>query len=271
MLIPESSLYTYIYPVILTTIALEALVIYYRSKYYPWRESFASLGVWIGQIIFNRLFAWIPSGLLMLAWQHRLMTIELDRPWKFLVLFIGVEFCYYWYHRSAHQIRWLWATHAVHHSSEHFNFSAAYRLGWTNWLSGNILFFMPLCWLGFSPIAVAGTLVFNLFYQFWLHTELTPRWGVLELIFNTPAHHRLHHAANPEYLNCNFGGVLIIFDRWFGTFKRESNRAKIIYGLTQPIDYLNPIDLAFHHWRGLIRDLSRATTWQERLKIAFLP
>jgi sterol desaturase/sphingolipid hydroxylase (fatty acid hydroxylase superfamily) len=209
---------------------------------------------------------WLYNGILSYAWQHRLFTVPLERWWSIPLLFISLEFCYYWYHRAAHQIRWLRATHAVHHSVRYFNLSAAYRLGWTGWLSGNMLFFMPLSWLGFHPMAVGIGLSLNLLYQFWIHAELIPNLGILELIFNIPSHHRVHHASNSEYIDRNFGGVLIIFDRLFGTFIAEKSDRAIVYGLTHSLDSQNPFKIALSEWDCLCKDIFAAKTWRERLR-----
>jgi sterol desaturase/sphingolipid hydroxylase (fatty acid hydroxylase superfamily) len=261
------SLTYFIYPLLLLAIAIE---IYFssssRKQLYSWQESLTSLAVFIIHHLTQILFMFVPTGMLFFAWQHRLFTIPIDRWWSIPLLFISLEFCYYWYHRTAHQVRWLWATHAVHHSSKYFNLSAAYRLGWTGWLSGNILFFMPLAWLGFQPIAIGIGLSLNLLYQFWIHTELISKLGILEWVLNTPSHHRVHHASNPEYIDRNFGGVLIIFDRLFGTFAEEKFNRSITYGLTHPLSSHNPFEIALDEWHRLFRDLSVAKTWRDRLR-----
>jgi sterol desaturase/sphingolipid hydroxylase (fatty acid hydroxylase superfamily) len=255
-------------PVFLTAIAIEIFLVGHKYKQiYSSQESLNSLGIFIIHHLTKILFAFIPTGLLFFAWQHRLFTMPVDRWWSMPLLFISIEFCYYWYHRAAHQIRWLWATHAVHHSVHYFNLSAAYRLGWTSWLSGNILFFMPLTWLGFHPIAVTIGLSLNLAYQFWIHTELIPKLGILEWVLNTPSHHRVHHASNPEYIDRNYGGVLIIFDRLFGTFIEEQPELSPIYGLTHPLTSQNLFKIALNEWGRLFKDLLIAKTWRDRFRV----
>lgn len=255
-------------PVFLAAIAIEIFMVKTKHKqFYSGRESLTSLGIFIIHHPIGILFAFIPTGMLIFAWQHRLFTIDLNNWWSISLLFISIEFCYYWYHRAAHQIRWLWATHAVHHSVQYFNLSAAYRLGWTGWLSGNMFFFMPLTWLGFQPIAVTIGLSLNLAYQFWIHTELISKLGILEWVFNTPSHHRVHHASNSEYIDCNYGGVLIIFDRLFGTFIEEKPELSPIYGLTHPLTSQNPFKIALHEWERLFRDLLIAKTWRDRFRV----
>ncbi len=256
-----------VYPILLLIILFEAFLIQHRHKSsFSWQEGLASLGVAVGHRISSAIFGVIPIGVYSFIWEHRLFTVFLNHGWTILLLFVGIEFFYYWHHRFAHQIRWLWATHAVHHSAKYLNLSASYRLGWTGWLSGNFLFFTPLCWLGFHPIAIAVGLGINLLYQFWIHTELISKLGWLEWILNTPSHHRVHHAANPEYIDRNYGGVLIIFDRLFGTFTAEHPDRPLIYGLTHPLRSHNPVKIAFHEWSRLFQALKAAKTWRNRCR-----
>jgi sterol desaturase/sphingolipid hydroxylase (fatty acid hydroxylase superfamily) len=267
----NASLYS-LFWVFWVVILIEAIVIGVQgNRQYAWQESLASLGVAIGHFGAVSAFKFINAGALLFAWHHRLFTVPLQTGWGILLLFISLEFFYYWYHRASHRISWLWATHAVHHSAEQFNLSAAYRLGWTGTLSGGFLFFMPLSWLGFDPIAVAVGLSLNLMYQFWIHTELIPKLGVLELFLNTPSHHRVHHASNQDYLDCNFGGVLIVFDRLFGTYQIERAANPPVYGLTQPIRSYNPFVIALGQWHRLLRTIGKASTWQQRLQAGFYP
>jgi sterol desaturase/sphingolipid hydroxylase (fatty acid hydroxylase superfamily) len=253
------------YPIFLAMIALEYLLAQrgHRATF-CWKESLTSLAITIGHRLTNLLFGAIPIAAFAFSYQHRLLTVSLDRGWAVVLLFLGIEFFYYWYHRAAHNIRWLWATHAVHHSAQYLNLSAAYRLGWTGWLSGNFLFFMPLCWLGFHPTAVATGLGVNLLYQFWLHTELVSKLGFLEKFLNTPSHHRVHHASNLEYLDRNYGGVLIVFDRLFGTFATEKSGHRLIYGLELSAQSYNPLTVALREWRELFQDFAMAKSWGDR-------
>jgi len=205
------------------------------------------------------------------AQAHRLFTIPLDTAVAVFVLLIGQDFCYYWFHRCSHRIRWFWATHAVHHSSNDLNFAAAYRFGWTGRLTGTAIFYVPLVWLGFDPRPVAIASALNLLYQFWLHTDWIPKLGWLEYVLNTPSHHRVHHAANPEYLDRNYGGVFIIFDRIFGTFVAERDDLPCRYGLVHPLLSNNPVVIAFHEWVALARDVWNARSWRDRWFYIFGP
>jgi sterol desaturase/sphingolipid hydroxylase (fatty acid hydroxylase superfamily) len=260
----------HLYWFFLGLILIELIVTAYRREHrYSWKESLASLGVAIGHVVTGAILKPFLLGALLWVWDHRLFNLPLTNAWSLLFLFVGIEFFYYWHHRAAHRIRWMWATHAVHHSAEHLNLSAAYRLGWTGLLSGNIIFFMPLLWLGFHPIAILTGLSLNLLYQFWIHTELVPKLGALEWFLNTPSHHRVHHASNRDYIDRNYGGVLIVFDRLFGTFAEESNKNPPVYGLTHPIRSHNPFVIALSEWVKLFQDLWTAPTWKERVKTIF--
>ncbi|MDN4587882.1 hypothetical protein DBA29_05130 [Xenophilus aerolatus] len=149
--------------------------------------------------------------------------------------------------------------------------AAALRLGWTGKLTGTGLFFAPLVWLGFSPAAVFAALGINLLYQFWLHAPWLPRLGALEWVLNTPTHHKVHHASNAEYLDCNYGGVLIVFDRLFGTFVDLRDDVPPRYGLTTPLRTHNPLRIAMHEWVNLARDLRQAEGGRARLAMVFGP
>ncbi|HEX5461814.1 MAG TPA: sterol desaturase family protein [Steroidobacteraceae bacterium] len=259
-----------LWPVIAAAIALEAgwyLIAAGRS--YPWREMWASIGVYLLRlpVKFLRPFTLLP--LAFLVWSHRVATIPLDTVWGWAAAFVGVELAYYWMHRFAHEVRWLWASHVVHHTPQHIHLASAFRLGATELLSGNWLFYLPLYWFGLHPLAVAGIQAVNLAYQFWLHTDVIGRLGPLEWIFNTPSHHRVHHASNGEYLDRNYGGILILWDRLFGSFADERSGTPIVFGLAHPIGSLNPFVLAFHEWFAMARDCARAPSWQARLTQLF--
>ena len=187
------------------------------------------------------------------------------------IALIAAEAVYYRFvlHRMSHEIRWMWAQHAVHHSAQQITLSVAYRLGWTNLIAGPWLFLIPVCWIGFHPLSVGLMFAANLIYQFWLHTETVPKLGVFEKVFNTPSHHRVHHAVNPEYLDRNYGGVLIVWDKLFGTFAGEKTGTEMRYGLVSQISTLNPIRIVFSEWMSLFRDLRSARGLGDALGYAF--
>jgi sterol desaturase/sphingolipid hydroxylase (fatty acid hydroxylase superfamily) len=254
-------------PLIAGAIALEiAWYALIRRRSYPWREVLASIGVFLLRLPERLLRPLVVLPLAFYAWSHRIMTIPLDTVWGLAALFLGVELAYYWMHRCSHEVRWLWASHLVHHTPQQIHLASAFRLGATDLLSGSWLFYFPLYLLGFNPVAVGAMLGINLFYQFWLHTDIVGRLGPLEWICNTPAHHRVHHASNGEYLDRNYGGILIVWDRLFGTFAAERPGAPLVYGLVHPLDSLNPITIAFREWLQIARDLRRARSWRQRVR-----
>lgn len=234
-------------------------------------ESAASLGVALGQNIVRAVEAGIVAMPFAFAYSHRLFEFSPSTPAAIGALFLAAEFVYYWHHRAAHRIRWMWATHSVHHSATRLNLTAAIRLGWTGAISGNFLFFVPLAWIGFHPLAIVAMLGVNLLYQFFIHTELAPRLGPLEWILNTPAHHRVHHASNHSCLDKNYGGMLIVFDRLFGTFAEAPRNERLRYGLVGGRPTLNPIRVALGEWAALIRDVRRAPSTRIRLRALFAP
>lgn len=263
---------TFFLPLVVLAIVLESY--FYQKKFhqpYPWRESATSLGVGLGHQltgIVNRLL--IQGVMASFVWQYRIYTMP-DEWWIYLALFVGLEFCYYWYHRASHEVFLMWATHSTHHSPNEMTLSAAYRLGWMPFLSFTWVFFLPLVFIGFSPILVFTMLSINLMYQFWLHTKLIGRLGILEGILNTPAAHRVHHASNPIYLDKNYGGILILFDRLFGTYAIEQEGEEIVYGLTHPNYSSNPVEVVFRVWRDLISKVFKAPGLKNKIRMIFLP
>jgi sterol desaturase/sphingolipid hydroxylase (fatty acid hydroxylase superfamily) len=254
--------------IVVAAATLEGLIqTFVRRQPYDWRAYAASLADALGRRAVDALGVSITTPVLAWAYAHRVNSIALATPLAIAVLFVSQEVFYYWYHRCAHRVRWFWATHCVHHSPNELTLAAALRLGWTGKLTGTGLFFAPLVWLGFPPVAVLAVVAANLLYQFWLHAPWIPKLGPLEWVFNTPSHHRVHHASNPEYLDCNYGGVLIVFDRLFGTFACERDDVVIRYGLTHPLTTHNPVRIALHGWIDLARDVWRAAGLRERARI----
>jgi sterol desaturase/sphingolipid hydroxylase (fatty acid hydroxylase superfamily) len=254
-------------PAVILFAAIEAaaLLVILRGGY-DWRAALCSLA----DLLFRQyvVYVYLAFGpldwLTGAAWSHRLWTVPLGSVASIAALFVGQEFCYYWFHRCSHHLRFWWANHAVHHSTNELNLSAAFRFGWTGRLVGATAFFVPLMWLGFAPGPVFITLNLDLLYQFLIHATWIPKLGPLEWVFNTPSHHRVHHASNPEYRDKNFGGVLIVFDRLFGTFAAEREDVPCRYGLVVPLRSYNPVWIAFHEFIALARDLWAARSWRDR-------
>lgn len=258
-------------PTVFFSSLIEAYVLS-RRQAYDWKAMGVSIFDLIGR---NLITIFLPlsiaTPLIHYAEAHKLMTLRLDTWQAIVLLFFIQEFCYYWYHRAAHRVRWFWNNHAVHHSPNELNLSAAYRIGLFGKLTGTALFFTPLIWIGFEPRIVAATLALNLLYQFWIHATWIPKLGWLEYVFNTPSAHRVHHAANVEYLDANYGGVLIIFDRMFGTYIEERADLPCRYGLVHPVTSYNPLRVEFSQWQGWLQDLAGARSVRAVLGYFFMP
>jgi sterol desaturase/sphingolipid hydroxylase (fatty acid hydroxylase superfamily) len=236
---------------------------------YDLKETAASLAIFAVNQLIRPLTAGLTAVPLYLAWQHRLFDIP-TTALSTVALFVLVDLAIYWHHRAAHRIRFLWATHAVHHSATRFNLSCAIRLGWTGVVSGVVLFYLPLAFIGFHPVAVVGALALNLLYQFVLHTEHVPKLGPIEWVMNTPTHHKVHHASNQACLDRNYGGVFIVWDRLFGTFASAPVGEELRYGLVgEEGPSRNPLIIQFREWRRLGRDLIRTSGVKARLRLLF--
>ncbi len=195
-------------------------------------------------------------------WGHRLLRDLGSGPLVLLAAVIGWDFLYYWNHRFMHESRFMWAIHVVHHSSEHLNLSTALRQP-VAYALGTFIPSGLLASLGIRPRIVATARELNLLYQYWVHTELIGRLGAAERVMNTPSHHRVHHGSNRQYLDRNHGGILIIWDRMFGTFEPEDDPP--VYGLTKNIETFNPLRIATHEYADLVRDVASARSWRDRL------
>jgi len=177
---------------------------------------------------------------------------------------LGWDLIYYWNHRFMHEWRFMWAIHVVHHSSERYNLSTALRQTWTD-VAGTFVPYGLLSLLGIRPALIGQARGINLLYQFWIHTEMINRLGPLERVLNTPSHHRVHHGSNPQYLDRNYGSILIVWDRLFGSFEPEVE--PVVYGLTKNIKTFNPVRIAFAEHLAILRDVAQAPTWSERLQL----
>jgi sterol desaturase/sphingolipid hydroxylase (fatty acid hydroxylase superfamily) len=221
--------------------------------------SIATSAFWkfLGLLLYTVLFAYVAP------WQ-----LPIGEWYTWVIAFLGVDFLFYWSHRVSHRVRLIWATHQAHHSSEYFNFATALRQKWN--ISAAVLMWIPLPLLGIPPALVFFAYSLNLIYQFWIHTErIGTMWAPFEFVFNTPSHHRVHHGCDPEYLDRNYGGVFIIWDRMFGSFAPEIRRPR--YGLTKPVGTHNIWRLQTHEYAAIARDVRSASTWRARLGYIFGP
>jgi sterol desaturase/sphingolipid hydroxylase (fatty acid hydroxylase superfamily) len=208
----------------------------------------------------------------MLLWQ--ITPLDLGTSvWVIALCFVLDDLRYYWVHRFGHRVRWVWAAHVNHHSSQHYNLTTALRQTWTGTFTFMMVVRAPLILLGFHPAMVLFVGGINLIYQFWIHTEAIgklPRW--VEAVMNTPSHHRAHHGRNARYLDCNYAGVFIIWDRMFGTFVPEVDNDKVDYGLVHNLGTFNPLRVAFHEWVGIWKDATQpGLSLRERLMYCVAP
>jgi len=266
----------YAIPFFLATVLLESWLVRRRARKgaskapvagHTLKDSLASLTMGVGFLVVEILLALIPIGFLVWVYQFRLFDIPFTW-WSFVLLIFAEDFCYYWFHRSHHDVRLLWAAHVNHHSSQKYNLTTALRQSWTTPFTGAI-FWAPLALLGFPISMILIQKSISLLYQYWLHTELIPKLGWFGKVFNTPSHHRVHHGRNPLYLDRNHAGIFIIWDKLFGSFEPELE--PVDYGLTKNIETYNPVRIAFHEWRAMLRDAWRARTWRGRLGYLFMP
>jgi sterol desaturase/sphingolipid hydroxylase (fatty acid hydroxylase superfamily) len=257
-------------PFFLATLMIElALSIYGNREYYTKKDTFASLSMGIGSIGSSIITKGLKFGVFTFLYEYRLLEIPMVW-WGFIALLLADDFSYYWFHRMSHKMRYFWASHVVHHSSQHYNLSTALRQSWTGEISGSFLFYAWMPLVGFDPLWILTAQSTNLIYQYWIHTEVIrkmPRW--FELIFNTPSHHRVHHANDLQYLDMNFAGMLIVWDRMFGTFIDETKAPT--YGLTTNISTYNPARIAFAEWGNLARDVFRTSGILNKLRYIFAP
>jgi sterol desaturase/sphingolipid hydroxylase (fatty acid hydroxylase superfamily) len=239
-----------------------------REPAYEIRDTAASLAMGLGNLVIGIVLGLATYAAANWVYQYRLLDLGYAW-WSFVLVLFAEDLTYYWFHRLSHRSRFWWAAHINHHSSQHYNLSTALRQTWTGGLFQWVLW-LPLALVGFPPALVVFQKGMSLVYQFWIHTETIrrlPRW--FEAVINTPSHHRVHHATNPRYLDRNYAGVLIIWDRLFGSFVAEDAREPCRYGIVKNIGTFNPLRIAVHEWVAIGRDLARAPSWRARLAYAF--
>jgi sterol desaturase/sphingolipid hydroxylase (fatty acid hydroxylase superfamily) len=255
-------------PGYLALLALESLVAKRLGKAsYEARDTAASLAMGVGNALITLAVSGVTLGAFFFAYNYRIFELGTG-PLAWLLLFLAEDLVYYGWHRASHEVGILWAAHENHHSSQHFNLSTALRQSWTTPFT-TLPFWVLLPLLGFRPWMVITMTSLSLIYQFWIHTELIGRMGPFEWIFNTPSHHRVHHGANVEYLDRNHGGILIVWDRLFGTFEPE--RAPVRYGLTKNIHTFDPLRIAFQEWASLLRKALHARSLREAARYLLEP
>lgn len=230
---------------------------------YEARDRNASLGMGIGSLFFATAVNLVTYHVAGWLWPLRACDLG-SRALAWTIAVVGVDFSYYWNHRLEHEVRVLWACHVNHHSSRYYNLSTALRQPWTPW--SGVLFYPLWALAGVAPSMIMASYGLNLIYQFWIHTEVIgklPRW--FESILNTPSHHRVHHGSNHEYINRNYGGIFIVWDRLFRTFEPED--APVQYGLTKNIRSFNLWTIAFHEYAAIARDLASTRRLGDRVGV----
>lgn len=255
-------------PVYLLLMAVEWIVLKKKSvRSYRANDTITNINCGITSQVIGVFLRVFLVGVYTLIYENlRVMTVPTTALTYFL-LFLGFDFCYYWMHRFSHEVNLFWAGHSVHHQSEEYNFSVALRQSSTQ-IIWTFFFYFPLAILGFDPVQFITVAGINLLYQFWIHTELIqkmPRW--FEFVFNTPSHHRVHHAKNPKYIDRNHAGTLILWDRLFGTFKAEEERP--VYGITKSLKSWNPVWANLAHYKQMYQDAKDLDSWKDRLQLVF--
>jgi len=250
-----------IFTIILLGFAILAIVIdLLRKKKRNYKEVLANFSIGLGNNLLNRTsYGLIFIVTFWVAEQVAFTQIPIN-IYTWIVTVILADFSYYWMHRIEHKVRFLWAIHSVHHSSTEFDLTTGLRLAWLESLF-EWVFFIPMVLLGFDMVQTLVSLLIVVAYQTWIHTEHIGKLGWLDGVINTPSVHRVHHGANPQYIDKNFGGILMIWDRVFGTYQAEEE--KVSYGLTKNIGTANPILINFYEWKSLFKDIGNSKNLKE--------
>ncbi len=232
---------------------------------YERRDTTASLTMLVGNVAFAFASAAAIGRLNKALFGKRVSNFG-QRRGSLAAAMVMWDFLYYWDHRWMHEVRLLWANHVTHHSGQRYNLSTALRQPWSSYITAWVFAPMPL--VGFSQKTTMKAAQLNLLYQYWIHTEAIDRLPApIERVFNTPSHHRVHHGTNPQYLDKNYGGILIVWDKLFGTFEPEVRR--VVYGLTKNITTHNPARIAYHEFADIARDVVRAPSLRTKLRAVF--
>ena len=269
MQIPEiPNLIHYAIPFFILTIIIEVIItVKVKLEGYEFKDAATSITMGLGNVAIGLFTKGVVFAIFTLLYNYRVFTIPFIW-WSWIILLFAEDFVYYWNHRIAHESRLFWASHVVHHSSTKYNLSTALRQTWSGSFY-TFIFWTPLALIGFHPLMILTQMSISLLYQYWIHTELIkklPKW--FEAVFNTPSHHRVHHATNPQYLDRNHAGIFIIWDRLFGTFEPEVE--KPVYGLVTNINTHNPIKIAYIEWYNLLKDVFTSKTSLSKRILYFL-
>jgi sterol desaturase/sphingolipid hydroxylase (fatty acid hydroxylase superfamily) len=245
------------------------------ARLYSWRDTLCNAALALMQQAADKL-AWLAILPVYAFFYDHYRVHTWHAGWlSFALLFVAQDLLYYVFHRCSHRVRWLWAAHVVHHSSERMNFSTAFRQSLMYPVAGMWLFWIPLAVLGFPPRQIVAIVLINLGFQFFVHTQAIGRFGGkfawIEYVFNTPSIHRVHHARNDRYIDRNYAGVLVIWDRLFGSYVDEDPREPPVYGIVEPLHTYNPLRATFHEWASMARDFASARSVPDKLRALFAP
>jgi len=260
---------TYAIPVFIIAILLEIFIdTKEKLQVYHKTEAWASIAMGAGSVVINIFTKFTYFVLFMYIyenWSFQQLSVVW---WVWLIAFFADDFSFYWHHRLSHEVRILWAAHSNHHSSQDYNLAVALRQSWTEGIYKFVFYaWMPL--VGIHPIMIFTLASISLIYQFFLHTQTVKKLGFFEWFMNTPSHHRVHHGTNFQYLDRNHAGVLIIWDRLFGTFEPEGE--KVIYGLTKNIETANPLRIATAEYESIAQDMKKASKWSDKIRYLLYP
>lgn len=250
----------------LLIIILEVVIDLTTSKKRRWKDSLANFSIFLINQVLEKTALGAIGIVALLPFQYMVpWSIPMSR-WTWVLAILAADFTYYWMHRIEHEHRILWGNHSVHHSSEDYNLTVSMRLSiiepMIEWI-----FLIPMVLIGFTPFQAAVGLIFVAQFQTWIHTERIRKLGWLDLIFNTPSVHRVHHGSNKKYLDKNYGGITMIWDHLFGTYQKEEE--EVIYGLTKNINTNNPLTINFIEYKHIWSDAKRCRSLSDKLRVIF--
>jgi len=254
-------------PIFALLIAVEAfLVIRENRENFDRKDTWANIFIGFLSVVWGALFGLVTSLFYLWAYEFAPVKMPMNVWWAWLILLFVDDFAYYWFHRISHEVRFFWNFHVVHHSSNQYNLSVAVRQSWFSGIAHWVIY-LPIAFLGFPLWAFLTMHGLNLIYQFWIHTKLVGRIGFLEKILNTPSHHRVHHGVNDDYLDRNYAGVFIIWDKLFGTFTEETEEPR--YGIIKPIESYNWLWINSHGWAEMFAAMREKKTFFGKLRCVF--
>lgn len=254
-------------PIFALLIAIEAwLVIRENRENFDRTDTWANIFIGFASVLWGALFGLFTSLIYIAVYDLAPFKMPMETVWAWAILLFVDDFAYYWFHRFSHEVRFFWNFHVVHHSSNQYNLSVAVRQSWFSGIA-HWIFYLPAALLGFPLWAFVTMHGLNLIYQFWIHTTLIGKLGFLEKILNTPSHHRVHHGVNNQYLDKNYAGIFIVWDKLFGTFIEENETPR--YGIITPLTSYNWLWINTHGWAEMIQAMRHKSTLSGKLRCVF--